>query len=232
MLRKILNRRWYGFCRMCCEVFCRLCFRMRIYGKENIPEKGPFLLISNHQSFLDPLFCGAPTKKHLHFLARDTLFRNKFFGWLIHSVNTIPVRRGQADLTAMKKIIAILKDGDAVCLFPEGTRTTDGKIRPFKPGFGLIAKRASAPVVPVLIDGAFEAWPKHKKIFSPGHQITVTYCKAITPEHIQDTDDHKLAQTLTDTLGQLQSQLRREQGKVPYDYSQSNSKQSTPIEKN
>ncbi|HEW79158.1 MAG TPA: 1-acyl-sn-glycerol-3-phosphate acyltransferase, partial [Phycisphaerales bacterium] len=154
----------------------------------------------------------------MYFLARDTLFANRFFGWLISSVNTIPVKRGQADLSAMKKIISKLKEGNSVCLFPEATRTRDGKITPFKPGFGLLCRRGEAAVVPVVIDGAFECWPRHKKIFSPGSAITICYGKAIPAEQVKKMSDRKLAEVLTNTLRQMQTKNRLKHGKKSYNY--------------
>jgi 1-acyl-sn-glycerol-3-phosphate acyltransferase len=202
--------RWFRFARWVCKVFCRLFFRIRVYDKKNVPEEGPLLLVSNHQSFLDPLFCGIPLKRPLYFLARDTLFANRFFGWLISSVNTIPVRRGKADLSAVKTIIGKLKEGGGVCLFPEATRTRDGKIAPFKPGFGLLCRRGKAAVVPVVIDGAFECWPRHKKIFSPG--------KCITAEQVKEMNDMELAKNLTDILRRMQNDCRIKHGKEPLKY--------------
>jgi len=201
-----------------CRVFCMLFFRWRWYGIENIPQTGPFLVVSNHQSFLDPIFCGAPPKRHLCFLARDTLFTHWFFGRVIASVNAIPVKRDRGDLTAMKKVIGKLQEGRGVCLFPEGTRTSDGKILPFKAGLGLLCRRGNAAIVPVVIDGAFECWPRHRKIFSPGGAIIVHYGKAITAQQAKDMGDEKLAELLTDTLRQMQTKSRIDQGKKPYDY--------------
>ena len=209
---------WFRFARYACKIFCKVFFRLHIYGKENVPEEGAVLLISNHQSLLDPVLCGIFLKRPLYFLARDTLFKNRFFGWLISSVNTIPVRRGQADLTAMKKIIEKLKAGNGVCLFPEATRTRDGKITPFKPGFGLLCRRGKAAVVPVVVEGAFECWPRHRKIFSPGSEITVCYGKCITAERIKSMSDRELADNLTDTLRSMQNDCRIKLGKQPYDY--------------
>jgi 1-acyl-sn-glycerol-3-phosphate acyltransferase len=219
MLKEWLNARWFWLARWMCRVFCMLLFDWRFYGLDNIPKKGPFLLVSNHQSFLDPIFCGAPPKRHLCFLARDTLFKNWFFGPLITSVNSIPVKRGQGDLSAMKKVIGKLQEGRGVCLFPEGTRTSDGKILPFKSGLGLLCRRGNAAIVPVVIDGAFECWPRTKMLFSPGGRIIVYYGKAITAEQAKNMGDKKLAKLLTDTLRRMQTKSRIEQGKEPYDYS-------------
>jgi len=191
---------------------------MRVYGRENVPDKGAFVLVGNHQSFLDPVFCGIPLKRPLYFLARDSLFANRFFGRLISSVNTIPVRQGKADFSAMKVVIGKLKEGSGVCLFPEGTRTRDGKITPFKPGFGLLCRRGEAAVVPVLIDGAFECWPRHKKIFSPGGHITICYGKALTARQVKDMSDKELAEALTNTLCRMQTKSRIKHGKKPYSY--------------
>ena len=211
--------RWFRFARFVCKVFCELFFRIRVYGKKNIPDEGAFVLVGNHQSYLDPVFCGIPLKRPLYFLARDSLFANRFFGRLISSVNTIPVKRGQADLSAVKTIIGKLKDGRGVCLFPEGTRTSDGKISVFKPGFGLLCRRGEAVIVPVVIDGAFECWPRHKKIFSPGGQIVVCYGEAIPAEQVKEMNDRELAKSLTNTLRRMQNDCRVKHGKEPYDYS-------------
>ena len=218
MSEKQPKMRWFRFARYACKIFCKVFFRLHSYGQENVPEEGAVLLISNHQSLLDPVLCGIFLKRPLYFLARDTLFKNRFFGWLISSVNTIPVRRGQADLTAMKKIIEKLKAGNGVCLFPEATRTRDGKITPFKPGFGLLCRRGKAAVVPVVVEGAFECWPRHKKIFSPGSEITVCYGKCITAEQVKHMNDRELADNLTDTLRSMQNDCRIKLGKEPYDY--------------
>jgi len=210
--------RWFRFARWCCRVFCNLFFRIQVYGRENVPDEGAFVLVGNHQSYLDPVFCGIPLKRPLYFLARDSLWKNRFFGWLISSVNTIPVKQGKPDLSAMRKVIGKLKEGRGVCVFPEGTRSIDGKITPFKPGFGLLCRRGEAAVVPVLIDGAFECWPRHKKIFSPG-RIDVCYGEAIPAEQVKDMSDRQLAEVLTDTLRRMQTESRIKHGKKPYDYS-------------
>ena len=217
MLKEELSAKWFWFARWICRVFCVIFFRMRVSGRENIPDKGAFVLASNHQSYLDPLFCGGPLKRQLSFLARDSLFTNWFFGRLIFSVGTIPVKQGEADISAMRKIIDKLKEGKGVCLFPEGTRTSDGKITAFKPGLGLLCRRGGAAIVPVVIDGAFECWPRRKKMFSSG-AISVCYGKPITAEQAKSMGDRKLAEVLTETLRRMQNECRVRQGKKPFDY--------------
>ena len=217
MLREKLRARWFWLARWISRVFCISFFRLRTYGRDNVPRKGAFILVSNHQSYLDPVFCAVPLKRHSSFIARDTLFTNWFFGPLISSLNAIPVKLGEPDISAMRKVIGMLKKGGGVTLFPEGTRTYDGKITPFKPGLGLLCRRGKAPIVPVVIDGAFECWPRHKKLFSPG-QIRLCYGKPITVEQVKDMGDKKLAELLTETLRRMQTESRIKQGKKPYDY--------------
>jgi len=218
MPEKKPKMRWFRFARWCCKVFCNLFFRIQVYGRENVPEEGALLLVGNHQSYLDPVFCGIPLKRPLYFLARDSLWKSKFFGWLISSVNTIPVRQGEADLSAMRKVIGKLKEGSGVCLFPEGTRTSDGKIASFKSGFGLLCRRGEAAVVPVLIDGGFECWPRHRKIFSPGSEIVICYGECIAAEQVENMSDRELAENLTDTLRRMQNDCRVKNGKESYTY--------------
>jgi 1-acyl-sn-glycerol-3-phosphate acyltransferase len=217
MLKEGLKVVWYWLARWACRVFCIFFFRFRAFGTENVPDKGGFILASNHQSYLDPVFCGVALKRRLHFLARDSLFRNRFFAALIYSLNAIPVKRDRADVSSMRKVIAKLKEGKGVCLFPEATRTGDGRIQPFKPGFGLLCRRAEAAIVPVLIDGAFECWPRHNRLFSPG-QVTVRYGKAITAEQVKKMTDRKLAEVVTRSLRQMQNDCRARLDKKPRDY--------------
>ena len=217
MLEKKLRAGWYWVCRWACRLFCILFFRFRAYGRENVPDRGAFILVSNHQSYLDPVLCGVALKRQLCFLARESLFTNWFFTWLIYSLNAIPLKEGQADLSAVKTVISRLKEGMGVCLYPEGTRTGDGKIAPFKSGFSLLCRRGDAVVVPMVIDGAFECWPRHKKIFSSG-QVTVRYGKAVTREQVENMSDDEFADALADTMRRMQNECRIRQGKKPYYY--------------
>ncbi|MDO8303465.1 MAG: lysophospholipid acyltransferase family protein, partial [Sedimentisphaerales bacterium] len=136
---------------------------------------------------------------------------------LISSVNVSAIKRDTADIAAIKMFIEKLKAGNAVVLFPEATRTHDGKIADVKPGFGLLSRRANVPVVPIVIDGAFECWPRTKKIFSPG-RITVVYGEMISPEKIKEMGDEKFANYLTAILRKMQNEIRIKFGKEPLRY--------------
>ncbi|HSV27033.1 MAG TPA: lysophospholipid acyltransferase family protein [Sedimentisphaerales bacterium] len=218
MLRGFISTGWYHVARCLCAVFAILCFGFKVYGRSNIPRKKAFLLFSNHQSYMDPIFCAGLLPIKMCYLARDTLFENWFFGRLIRSVNAIPVKRGQGDIAAMKAVIERLRSGLPVCLFPEGTRTVDGKITAVKPGVALLARRANVPVVPMVIEGAYEAWPRDRKIFSIGHQVVAYYSEPIAAERIKQMGDEAFAEHLTHVLWDLQNQIRVKVGRKPFDY--------------
>jgi len=138
-----------------------LLFRIRAWGVERVPRRGGVLLAANHQSFLDPPAVGVVLPRQIGYMARSTLFQVPGLGALIRRLHAFPVARDRADLKAIRSAIAVLKAGNGLLLFPEGTRTPDGAMRPFKPGFALVAARARVPIVPVAVDGTFKAWPRH-----------------------------------------------------------------------
>jgi 1-acyl-sn-glycerol-3-phosphate acyltransferase len=137
-------------------------FRMRVYGREHFPRRGPVLVVANHQSLLDPIAIGNGIPRHAHFLARKTLFRNPIFAFWLHAVHAVPIDQEGVGKEGIKTIVGSLANGWPVLIFPEGQRTFDGQLQPLKPGVGLVVNRARAPIVPVGIAGAYEAWPRHK----------------------------------------------------------------------
>ena len=139
-------------------------FDLRVYGQENIIEHGPALLAMNHQSFLDPPFAGISCRREIHYLARKTLFDIPVIGPILRRINVIGVDREGSDVAALKAVIRVLRDGGCTVVFPEGTRTRDGNLQPAKPGAGFIIAKTLAPVVPMRIFGAFDAYPRGAKI--------------------------------------------------------------------
>ncbi|MFA5252877.1 MAG: lysophospholipid acyltransferase family protein [Phycisphaerae bacterium] len=208
---------WYFMWCWLCRIFCMLFFHPRPFNLSRIPKKGGFLLLSNHQSFLDPMLNANPITRPCCFAARDTLFNVPIFGTMLHTVNAIPIKRGQADLTAMRMFVERLKDGYGLVLYPEGTRTLDGKIAEIKPGFSLLARRANVPIIPSVIDGAYECWPKKKKLFSPG-KVYVNYGLPIPPEKVAELGDREFAKYLTKILRDMQTELRLKVGRKPFEY--------------
>ncbi len=142
-------------------------FRYRRRGWRRIPDGGPVLLVSNHASHLDPVMVGAATERRLFYLARSTLFRPRLFAWFIRSFGAVPIEREGHGLGGVKTTLALLREGCAVVVFPEGTRTRDGSIGPLRGGFVNVAKRTAVSVVPVWVDGTFEVLPRGRRFPRP-----------------------------------------------------------------
>ena len=138
----------------------RLFFRFRVVHRERMIQSGPVILAMNHQSYLDPPLAGITCDRAIYFLTRRTLLDVPLLGWLLAKLNVIPVNQEGVDRSAIKALIRVLKAGNGVLLFPEGSRTLDGKLQPAEPGLGLVIAKTLAPVVPMRIFGAHEAMPR------------------------------------------------------------------------
>jgi len=147
----------YGFLRLLCNVFGRIFFRYRAIGREHIPQRGGVLVAANHASYLDiPLLgCGIP--RRVAFLGRQDLFPG--FRWLFQWLGWIPIRLDRLDREGFAKAIRLIKSGTVVVIYPEGRRTTDGRLQPGRPGIGVIVAETACPVIPAYIAGTHEALP-------------------------------------------------------------------------
>jgi len=125
-----------------------------VRGRERIPRHGGLIVASNHISFWDPPFIGSALPREMHFLAKEELFRTLGLGPLIRGLNAIPIRRGVADMSGLSRAMATLKRGEALLMFPEGSRMRDGELHPARPGVGMMAVHADVPVVPCYISGS------------------------------------------------------------------------------
>lgn len=136
--------------------------KIKIEGRENVPQGG-CLIVSNHVSFMDPTTVGWAVAREIHYLARKSLFKPPFWSWFLPICNVLPIDRDANDISGLRRIIRMLKDGHAVLLFPEGTRSPDGTIQSAEPGAGLIAIKAGVPILPVRVFGTFESLSRHTK---------------------------------------------------------------------
>jgi 1-acyl-sn-glycerol-3-phosphate acyltransferase len=148
---------WLGY--HLTRLLARLFFQFRILHRERMIQSGPVILAMNHQSFLDPPLAGIACDRAIYFLARRSLLDLPVLGWLLPRLHVIPVNQKGIDRNALKVLIRIIREGNCALVFPEGSRTPDGNLQPAQPGVGLVIAKTLAPVVPMRIFGAFEAWP-------------------------------------------------------------------------
>jgi 1-acyl-sn-glycerol-3-phosphate acyltransferase len=149
-----------------------LFFGFRIIHRERMIQTGPVIVAMNHQSFFDPPLAGNACDRAIYFLAKKSLMNVPILRWLLPKLNVIPVDIEGKDRSALKALIRILRAGECALVFPEGARTPDGNIQPALPGLGLVIAKTRAPIVPMRIFGAFDAWPIGGKIHLWG-KITI-----------------------------------------------------------
>jgi len=185
------RRAWYELLRRPVALTAILAFQVRYSGRENIPSKGGVLVVSNHQSHLDPPLIGLGCPRQMNYLARRSLFAFAPFRWLIASLGAIPIDLEGSGIDGLKESLRRLRRGEMLLVFPEGTRTYDGRIAPFRPGFTTLAVRSQAAILPAAIDGAFAAWPRRRRFPRPG-RIAVHYGKPIFPHEFAAYNQREL----------------------------------------
>ena len=178
-----MNRMVYGVSRWAVRLGLRWKYGLRCEGGENVPAEGGVVVAANHCSYLDPPVLACAVPRPVCFMARDTLFSNPVARWYFPRVGVIPLDRTRGDVGALRTAIALLKEGKAVALYPEGTRSEDGKLHEAKGGIGFLIAKGAVPVVPMHISGTFEAFPKGAKKLRPG-AIRVNIGKPISPEEL------------------------------------------------
>jgi 1-acyl-sn-glycerol-3-phosphate acyltransferase len=196
---------FYRVLRVLARILTVLWFRIRVDGRHHLPAEGGAMLLSTHQSLMDPILVGLACNRNLNFLARHTLFRNPAFSLLLKVLDSIEIDRERGGISGLKEMLARLKRGEIVLLFPEGTRTPDGNILPIKPGFLPVAKRSDVPLVPVAVVGAYECMPKGAKWIFP-KPIAVVFGKPILVEEYRNCSDQEVIGKLSSSLADLYRQ--------------------------
>lgn len=180
------------------RTFARGFYDFRIVGSENMHFDGPAIIAANHVSFLDPPFIGQAFDETIYSFARKTLFDHPLAGKILRQWQAIPVDRDKPDTASLKATIRLLKSGKKILMFPEGTRSHDGKLQKAEPGVGLFLAKTGAPVLPVRLYGTFEAYPRNAKFLRPA-QITLVIGQKYQPD-LTTTHSRDLYQTLADEV--------------------------------
>jgi 1-acyl-sn-glycerol-3-phosphate acyltransferase len=159
----------YQFGYQLSRFFARTLFDFRVIHRERIIEHGAAILAMNHQSYLDPPLAGLASHREIYFLARKTLLRWPVVGPVLPKLNVIAVDQERADMSALKAVIKVVRAGDCALIFPEGSRSVDGRLERAQPGLGFVIAKTSAPVVPMRIFNAHKAFPRHgaPRLFTP-----------------------------------------------------------------
>jgi 1-acyl-sn-glycerol-3-phosphate acyltransferase len=170
---------WCGF-----RALYKFYFGWRVYNPERVPLEEGVILASNHASFLDPPLVGSGLRRGINYLARENLFRFPVMGWVLRQWQVVPVDRDGGGAAGLRAILDRLLAGGAIILFPEGTRTRDGRLQPARSGIGLTVIKSAAPVVPVRVFGTFEAYGRHMRFPLP-RRVAVKYGQPMRFEQLR-----------------------------------------------
>lgn len=198
---------------LCFRALYKFYFGWRVYNAERVPLSGPVILASNHASFLDPPLVGAGIKRGINYLARESLFRFPVLGWILHRWQAVPVDREGGGAKGLKAILDRLLDGGAIILFPEGTRTRNGRMQPARSGIGLTVIKSAAPVVPVRVFGTYEAFGRHLRFPRP-RRVIVKYGKPLPFEQLRNEARTCPKQRLKEIYQEVADEIMRQISKL------------------
>ena len=200
--------RWlYSTLWILCRTLGVAVFGFRSRFDEPLPRDGGLLVLSTHQSHLDPLLLGLATDRRMSSMARSSLYRFKPFGAVITALDAVPIDREASAVAGMKVVIRRLREGAAVIIFPEGTRTGDGRLGEIKAGFAVLAKKARVPIAPVAIVGAYECWPRTRLFPRPG-RIRLEFGRVLRAEEVAALDERDLVAECGRRLAELDARGR------------------------
>jgi len=182
---------WYLFWKLVMSAFFKMTTFYRIEGREHEPRRGPFIATGNHASAADPLIIGAALRHRAAFMAKAELFAVPVVGPWLRSIGSFPVRRGQPDRSAIRRSHEVLNAGGVLMMFPEGTRSPDGRLQEPEPGAALLALRTGVPVLPVAVVNSHRAMPKGSPI-PRFRRVTVRIGRPFAVSKIEGRLDHQL----------------------------------------
>ncbi len=173
-----------------------------VIGKNNIPREGAFIVASNHVSNLDPFLVGLSLQRRTSYMAKDVLFRNIILKWMLQHVEAFPVRRGSADVWALRETLRRLKRGMPVVMFPEGTRQTSTTEKKILSGIGFLTVKGNVPVVPVHIDGSDKVLPPGEK-YPKRNRVTISFGKPL-----MFSKEQSYSEIVTHVMNEIQALAR------------------------
>ena len=162
-----------------CYLVFKIFFSLKVAGLGNIPLKGPFIIACNHASYIDPVIIGGLKIRKISFMAKEELFKNKFFAWYLSKLHIFPLRRYSGDSRALRGAIRRLKKGGSLLIFPEGTRSRDGKLQEFRRGGFFLAQTSQSAIIPISLEGTYELMPKGSFFVKKG-KIKVFFHPAVS----------------------------------------------------
>ncbi len=195
----------WKFLQSLCAILVRVMFDLKVRNKHLLPKAGGVLVVSNHQSYIDPILLAVLMRRPFAFLADAYLFKIAPFRWLITKLNAFPVKQGSGDVGAMKQTIRLLQEGWILTIFPEGHRTANGTMLPVQAGVALVVRRAKVPVMPAIIYGAYDAWPRHQVAPKFG-RVRVIYR---APIDMTGMSSDQIVQTLTRIFNEMFEEARQ-----------------------
>jgi len=201
---------FYSFLKLILTILFKMLYRVEVSGYENIPKNGKFILCSNHLSYVDPLIIVGYFSRHVYFMAKKEIFNIRVLGEIISFLNAFPVDRNSIDRKAIKNSCEVLNSEEVLCMFPEGTRSTEGVIRDGHKGVGLISIFSSCPILPMALSGTNKIIQKpRKRIFFP--KVKIIYGNLIDTSPIIKENDNKTAISiiLNKTMGSIKELYER-----------------------
>jgi 1-acyl-sn-glycerol-3-phosphate acyltransferase len=160
---------------------CRAYFGLQLFGTEHIPLAGPLIITPNHQTYADPPLVSLPVRRSVHYMAWDRLFEIPGLSWTIRRLRAFPVSLEAHNPRATREAVRLLDAQEALMIFPEGGRSPDGSVQPFKTGAFRLAVSLNVPLLPVTISGGTASWPPGRALPRPGN-MRITYHPPIQPD--------------------------------------------------